>query len=96
MSDDPSFGRKGVNLVKFTRTIRLRLYPTPEQEAILLRTLETNRKALNFVSQIAFATGIRAARVRLHHKTYRTIRKQFGLMSQAACERRPKRERSVP
>ena len=85
MSDDPPFGRKGVNLVKLTRTIRLRLDPTPEQEATLLRTLETNRQALNFVSRIAFATGIRAAHVRLHHKTYRTIRKQFDLLSQAAC-----------
>ncbi|WP_304595933.1 helix-turn-helix domain-containing protein, partial [Alicyclobacillus sendaiensis] len=70
--------------MELTRTIRIRLQPTPEQASALTRTVEANRQALDYVSRIAFEHKIRN-RVALHRAAYRTIRTRFGLRAQMAC-----------
>ncbi|WP_304595927.1 RNA-guided endonuclease InsQ/TnpB family protein [Alicyclobacillus sendaiensis] len=70
--------------MELTRTIRIRLQPTPEQASALTRTVEANRQALDYVSRIAFERRIRNA-IALHRAAYRTIRILYGLPSQMAC-----------
>ncbi|WP_206830131.1 RNA-guided endonuclease InsQ/TnpB family protein [Alicyclobacillus fructus] len=70
--------------MELTRTIRVRLDPTPEQTSALARTVEANRQALDYVSRIAFERKIRN-RVALHRAAYRAIRSLYSLPSQMAC-----------
>jgi len=70
--------------MELTRTIRVRLEPTPEQASALARTIEANRQALEYVSRIAHERRIRNA-IALQRVVYRTIRSRFGLRAQMAC-----------
>ncbi|MBX6353504.1 MAG: transposase [Thermoflavifilum sp.] len=70
--------------MELTRTILLKLQPTEEQAAILERTMDANRRALDYASQVAFERRIRSA-FQLHRAVYRTLRLEFGLRSQMAC-----------
>ncbi|MBF8376380.1 transposase [Alicyclobacillus mali] len=70
--------------MELTRTIRVRLEPTPEQASALARTVEANRQALDYVSRVAFERRIRNA-IALQRIVYRTIRTRFGLRAQMAC-----------
>ncbi|WP_304459471.1 RNA-guided endonuclease InsQ/TnpB family protein [Alicyclobacillus sendaiensis] len=70
--------------MELTRTIRVRLEPTPEQAFALARTVEANRQALDYVSRVAFERRIRNA-IALQRIVYRTIRNLYGLRAQMAC-----------
>ena len=71
--------------MKFIRTIRLQLSLTPEQEQLLNDTIEANRSALNFASQIAFENGGAISAFSLHRLAYRKLRSTFGIPAQMAC-----------
>ena len=64
-------------------TIKVKLVPTPEQEHLLLKTMEAFNDACNFVSQIAFENRT-ASVVKIHRICYYEIRKKFNLSSQMA------------
>ncbi|WP_029422132.1 RNA-guided endonuclease InsQ/TnpB family protein [Alicyclobacillus macrosporangiidus] len=70
--------------MELTRTIRLKLQPTKEQAAILEQTMDANRRALDYASQVAFERRIRSA-FQLQSAVYRVLRQEFGLRSQMAC-----------
>jgi len=58
------------------RTIRLRLNPSPEQADALLETLRQHAECFNAVAAYGRAQREKNG-VRLHHATYRTLRKRF-------------------
>ena len=63
------------------QTLLVKLAPTPEQHAALLRTLETFNVACNAIAAVAF--GERCAnKIELQRLVYYDIRQQFGLSSQ--------------
>jgi len=62
-------------------TIKVKLLPTPEQKASLVRTIEVFNDACNYISQVAFKEK-KFGQVRLHHLCYRYIRDTYGLSSQ--------------
>ena len=63
------------------QTLLVKLAPTPEQHAILLRTLETFNAACNDIAGIAFA--IRSAnKIELQKLVYYDIRERFSLSAQ--------------
>jgi len=66
-------------------TAKLKLLPTPEQQASLRRTQLAYRDALNYVSRYAFAAGKLSNGRRLQRETYAEIRASFGLPAQMAC-----------
>jgi predicted transposase len=68
-----------------TLTAKLKLLPTSDQFAALRQTQLAYRDALNYVSQYAFAHGKTSNGRRLQDETYATIRAQFGLPAQMAC-----------
>ncbi len=65
------------------QTLLVKLAPTPEQHAKLLRTLETFNAACNAIAAVAFAEQ-RASKFDLQKLVYYDIREQFGLSSQMA------------
>lgn len=71
--------------MEIVRTIRLKLLPTEEQKRELALTLEANRQALNYASQVAFEEGGITAFKKLQKMVYRDLREKFGLKSQMAC-----------
>src|SRR5215813_2853038 len=63
------------------QTLLVKLAPTPEQHASLLRTLETVNAACNHIAGTAFAERC-ANKIELQKRVYYDIREQFGLSSQ--------------
>src|SRR5690349_20643587 len=63
--------------------IQLRLLPTAEQKAELLRTMERFNAAATFAARAGFESGV-FGQVKIHHLAYRAIREQFGLTAQMA------------
>jgi putative transposase len=63
------------------QTLLVKLAPTPEQHASLLRTLETFNAACNAIAEVAYEHRI-ANKLRLQPLVYCDIRERFGLSSQ--------------
>ncbi|HET8909620.1 MAG TPA: RNA-guided endonuclease TnpB family protein [Ktedonobacterales bacterium] len=63
------------------QTLLVKLAPTPDQHAALLRTLETFNAACNAIAVVAFAERC-ANKIELQKLVYYDIREQFGLSSQ--------------
>jgi putative transposase len=63
------------------QTLLVKLVPTTDQHASLLRTLETFNAACNAIAAIAFAERC-ANKIALQRLVYYDIREQFGLSSQ--------------
>jgi len=63
------------------QTLLVKLAPTPDQHASLLRTLETFNAACNAIAAVAFAERC-ANKIELQRLVYYDIREQFGLSSQ--------------
>ncbi|HEU5348643.1 MAG TPA: RNA-guided endonuclease TnpB family protein [Ktedonobacterales bacterium] len=63
------------------QTLLVKLAPTPDQHAALLRTLETFNAACNAIAAVAFAERC-ANKIELQKLVYYDIREQFGLSSQ--------------
>ena len=63
------------------QTLLVKLAPTPEQHASLLRTLEAFNAACNAIAVVAFAEHC-ANKIDLQKLVYYNIREQFGLSSQ--------------
>lgn len=72
-------------MVEITRTISLKLNPTPEQAGILNGTMQAYCNALNYASNVAHEMGNCRNYAALHHKVYYEMRQRFGLLSQMAC-----------
>lgn len=62
-------------------TVKVKLLPTEEQKASLVKTIEVFNKACNYISQIAFKEK-RFGQVILHRLCYRDVREKFGLSAQ--------------
>jgi predicted transposase len=60
---------------------QLKLLPTPEQAAALLRTLETTNAACNYMSQVAWDAKT-FGKFDLQKLCYEPVRQQFGLAAQ--------------
>ena len=56
------------------RTIRLKLVVSPEQAEDLRVTLQANREALNYASEVAYQKGGISAFKRLQKLVYRDLR----------------------
>jgi putative transposase len=65
------------------QTLLVKLAPTPEQHAALLRTLEAFNAACNAVADVAYEHHM-ANKIELQKLVYYAIRQQFGLSSQMA------------
>lgn len=63
------------------QTLLVKLAPTPDQHAALLRTLETFNVACNAIAAVAFAEQ-RASKFDLQKLVYYDIRRDFGLSAQ--------------
>src|SRR6185312_10414459 len=63
------------------QTLLVKLAPTPDQHASLLRTLETFNAACNAIAAVAFAERC-ANKIELQKLVYYDIREQFDLSSQ--------------
>ena len=67
-----------------TKTIKLRIHVSPEQEILLRQMTEQYRQACNFVSQYISDNQFNLSYQRLNKELYRDLRGQFGLKSQLA------------
>ena len=67
-----------------TKTIKLRIHVTPEQEILFRQMTEQYRQACNFVSQYIFDNQFNMAYQSLNKKLYGDLRGLFGLKSQLA------------
>lgn len=67
-----------------TKTIKLRISVTPEQNDLFRQTTEQYRQACNFVSQHIFDNAFDLAYLGLNKVLYADIRCRFGLKSQMA------------
>lgn len=67
-----------------TKTIKLRIHVTPEQEIFFRQMTEQYRQACNFVSQYIFDNGFNLAYQSINKELYGDIRSCFGLKSQLA------------
>ena len=67
-----------------TKTIKLRIHVTPEQETLFRQMTEQYRQACNFVSQYIFDNRFNMAYQSLNRELYSDLRSQFGLKSQLA------------
>lgn len=67
-----------------TKTIKLRIYVTPEQEILFRQMTEQYRLACNFVSQYIFDHQFDLAYQNLNKELYSNLRHLFGLKSQLA------------
>ena len=65
-----------------TKTIKLRIHVTPEQETLFRQMTEQYRQACNFVSRYIFDNQFNMAYQSLNKKLYGDIRSRFGLKSQ--------------
>lgn len=71
--------------MELVRTIRLKLLVSKEQKLTLDITLQANRNALNFTSKVAFQHGGMSSFKALQRLVYKSLREDFGLKSQMAC-----------
>jgi len=62
-------------------TVKIKLLPTNEQKASLVKTMEVFNEACNYISEVAF-TSKYFGQVGLHHLCYREVRERFGLSAQ--------------
>ena len=67
-----------------TKTIKLRINISPEQELLLRQMTEQYRQACNFVSKYIFDNQFNLAYQSLNRELYSNLRSQFGLKSQLA------------
>ena len=67
-----------------TKTIKLRIHVTPEQDILFRHMTEQYRQACNFVSQYIFDNQFNLACLSLNKELYGEIRCRFGLKSQLA------------
>ena len=67
-----------------TKTIKLRIHVTPEQEVLFRQMTEQYRQACNFVSQYIFDNQFDLIYQSLNKKLYSGLRGLFGLKSQLA------------
>lgn len=67
-----------------TKTIKLRIHVTPEQEVLFRQMTEQYRQACNFVSQYIFDNQFNLTYQSLNKKLYSSLRGLFGLKSQLA------------
>lgn len=67
-----------------TKTIKLRINVSLEQELLLRQMTEQYRQACNFVSKHIFENQFDLAYKSLNKKLYSNLRSQFGLKSQLA------------
>lgn len=67
-----------------TKTIKLRIHVTPEQEILFRQMTEQYRQACNFVSQYIFDKQFNLAYQDLNGELYSELRSRFGLKSQLA------------
>lgn len=65
-----------------TKTIKLRIHVTPEQEVLFRHLTEQYRQACNFVSQYIFDNQFDLTYQSLNKKLYSSLRGLFGLKSQ--------------
>ena len=78
------FRKAGENISDLTKTIKLRIHVTPEQEVLLRQMTEQYRQACNFVSQYIFDNQFDLTYQSLNKKLYSDLRGLFGLKSQLA------------
>src|SRR6266702_1184322 len=77
------------------RTMMVQLHPTPEQAAILKRTLDEHTACFNAVARLGFTAKIRNG-VDLHKETYYELRHQYpDLPAQLVCAARVKATEAV-
>lgn len=62
-------------------TVKVKLLPSPEQKAFLIKTIETFNNACNYISDIAYKNKV-FGQVGIHRFCYRDVRDMFGLSSQ--------------
>ena len=67
-----------------TKTIKLRIHVTPEQEVLFRQVTEQYRQACNFVSRYIFDNQFDLTYQSLNKKLYSGLRGLFGLKSQLA------------
>ena len=67
-----------------TKTIKLRIHATPEQETLFCQMTEQYRQACNFVSQYIFDNQFNLSYQSLNRELYSDLRDRFGLKSQLA------------
>ena len=65
-----------------TKTIKLRIHVTPEQEILFRQMTEQYRQACNFISQYVFDNGFELNSNAIQKVLYKDIRSLFGLKSQ--------------
>lgn len=63
----------------FTKTIKLRVYPTTEQTDMFRDLTETYRRACNWVSAYVFEHGFELNYMKLNKVLYHEAREKFGL-----------------
>ena len=78
------FRKAGENISDLTKTIKLRIHVTPEQEVLLRQMTEQYRQACNFVSQYIFDNQFDLTYQSLNKKLYSDLRGLFGLKFQLA------------
>ncbi len=61
--------------------VKVKLLPTPEQKASLIKTIEIFNNACNYISEIA-QQNKKFGQVSLHHLCYRAVRDKFNLSAQ--------------
>ena len=77
------FRKAGENISDLTKTIKLRIHVTPEQEVLLRQMMEQYRQACNFVSQYIFDNqfGLKFQLAQSSIKTtiarYKTVKQQL-------------------
>jgi putative transposase len=64
-------------------TIQLQLLPDPDQEAVLLATMERFNEAASFAARLGFEAGV-FSQPSIHKLAYKEIRDRFGLSAQMA------------
>ena len=72
------------NIFNLTKTIKLRIHVTPEQEILFRQMTEQYRQACNFVSQYIFNNQFCLAYQSLNKELYSDLRENYGLKSQLA------------
>lgn len=76
--------KRGASVLELTKTIKLRIHVTKEQEELFRQMTEQYRKACNFVSQYVFDHYFELNYNRLNKVLYSDVRSNFGLKSQLA------------
>jgi putative transposase len=69
--------------MKLTLTAKVKLFPTQEQQDLLLKTVHAIKQALNHTSRFSHKHEVFAT-FALHNNLYRTLHTTYGLRSQMA------------